>query len=84
VGRDPGGVAVLRAVHVTWPPESYLRSQNAALAAVYLTGAEPMLMAVGLGDLIRENLGSTSTRWPSTSALGPTAWRRGRWSTSPR
>jgi hypothetical protein len=48
---------VLRAVHVVWPQEQHLRSVNAALAAVYLQGAEPTLMAVGLGDLIRENLG---------------------------
>jgi hypothetical protein len=48
---------VLRAVHVSWPPEQLLRSVNAALAAVYLQGAEPTLMAVGLGDLISENLG---------------------------
>jgi hypothetical protein len=48
---------VLRAVHVSWPPEQLLRSVNAALAAVYLQGAEPTLMAVGLGDLIWEDLG---------------------------
>jgi hypothetical protein len=34
-----------------------MRSINAALAAVYLQGAEPMLMAAGLGDLVWDNLG---------------------------
>ena len=49
--------AVLRRVEVHWPDERDLVAMNAVLAERYLTGADPKLMAVGLGDLIVENLG---------------------------
>jgi hypothetical protein len=48
---------LLRSIDAAWPDERELSSTNAVLAEVYLTGAEPALMAVGLGDLIEEALG---------------------------
>jgi hypothetical protein len=73
-----GGAAaawrVLRAVHVTWPPERYLRTTNAALAAVYLAGADAVLMAVGLGDRSGRTSALNSMCRLFSSASGSTAW----------
>jgi len=49
--------SVLRRIDAHWPDERELVETNAVLAEQYLAGADPRLMAVGLGDLIVENLG---------------------------
>ena len=49
--------AVLRRVDAHCSDERQLVEINAVLAERYLSGADPRLMAVGLGDLITENLG---------------------------
>jgi hypothetical protein len=61
-GADAWGSAeeawrILRHIEIEWTSESQLRATNAALAAIYLQGGEPSLLAVGLGDLISENTG---------------------------
>lgn len=48
---------VLRHVYAACSGEEDLRATNAALAAVYVRGADPALMAVGLGDLVKDHLG---------------------------
>jgi hypothetical protein len=47
----------LRGTFVRWPDEREVRDGNAALAGLLLEGAEsPLLAAVGLGDLVANNL----------------------------
>ena len=48
---------ILRVVGVSSLPEDELEAMNAAVVAVYLQGAAPSLMAVGLGDLVMKSLG---------------------------
>jgi hypothetical protein len=47
----------LRGLEVLWPPERDLEDMNNALAGLLLEGAEPSLAAVGLGNLVPDNLG---------------------------
>ncbi len=47
----------LRGLEVLWPPERDLEYINNALAGLLLEGAEPTLAAVGLGNLVPDNLG---------------------------
>ena len=48
---------VLRVLRVSSLPEDELEAMNEAVAGIYLQGAVPSLMAVGLGDLVMKNLG---------------------------
>lgn len=45
----------LRGLYADWIKDESLQSYNEALAGLLLEGAEPQLMAAGLGDLIADN-----------------------------
>lgn len=48
---------VLRGFWIEWPDEQNINDMNAALAGLLLEGATGRLAAVGLGDLVQQNLG---------------------------
>lgn len=60
----------LRRIYVSWPDEDDLRATNAALARVYLAGANAGLMAAGLADLIVSHLGLPLTVPEINARLG--------------
>ncbi|GAB1645512.1 hypothetical protein [Krasilnikovia sp. MM14-A1259] len=49
--------SVLRGFWIEWPDERNINDMNAALAGLLLEGATGRLAAVGLGDLVEQNLG---------------------------
>lgn len=58
-GSPEAAWQILRGLDVTWPDERDLADMNSALAGLLLEGAEPSLAAVGLGNLVPDNLSVT-------------------------
>jgi hypothetical protein len=61
----------LRGIEASWTSEQDLEQMNSALAGLLLEGAEPSLAAVGLGNLVPDNLGIPLTRDTLTELLSP-------------
>lgn len=57
LGSPEAAWSVLRGLWIEWPDERNINDMNAALAGLFLEGAAGRLAAVGLGDLVQQNLG---------------------------
>jgi len=60
-GSPEAAWRTLQGIHVRWPDERDIRDVNSGFAGLLLEGAAPQLAAVGLGDLVLDNLNVTLT-----------------------
>ncbi len=67
---------ILRGIHFHWLDEESLVNHNAAMSGALLEGAVGRLAAVGLGDMIMQNLGVTLTAAEIESQLSTYGLRR--------